>query len=84
LEHILTKIDSVTVSAKRMASSNEQVISVITNITVLSEESTASTEEVSATAEEQSASVEEATALAENLVGIAGTLKKTVAAFKID
>lgn len=84
LSKILNRIDSVSVSAKQMAESNETMISAMNNIAALSEEAMASTEEVSATAEEQSASVEEVNALAENLNEISGKLKQSIAQFEID
>jgi methyl-accepting chemotaxis protein len=83
LEHILTQINTVAVSARSMGESNEQVIAAVTNIAALSEESMASTEEVSATAEEQSASVEEVSSLAENLAEIAKNLHGAVDVFEI-
>jgi methyl-accepting chemotaxis protein len=66
-----------------MSEKNEQVISVITMISAISEESMASTEEVSATAQEQSAAAEEVSSLAENLAGIANKLKTSVASFNV-
>ena len=83
LGSILERIETVALSAKKMAENNDSVITAITNIAAMSEESMAGTEEVSATAEEQSASVEQVTALAENLAEIAGRLKQSVAAFDI-
>jgi methyl-accepting chemotaxis protein len=80
---ILARIDSVTLSAKRMADSNEGMISAISNIAALSEESVASTEEVSAIAEEQNVLVEQVNALAENLIEISSELKKSVSQFRI-
>lgn len=80
---ILTRIDSVALSARNMAEKNETVIGTIINIAALSQENTASTEEVSATTQEQSASVLEVAALAENLAEIAAKLKQSVSGFKI-
>ncbi len=84
LSGIVTRIDSVALSAKQMADCNENMIFTITGIAALSEEGVASTEEVSAIAEEQSASVEEVNALAENLADISSKLKQSVAQFEID
>lgn len=84
LENILSRIDSVALSAKQMAESNESVIFAVTSIAALSEESMASTQEVSATAEEQSASVQQVTALAENLADISSRLKQSVAQFELN
>lgn len=83
LSEILSRIDSVAQSAKQMAERNETVISAVTNIAVLSEQSMASTEEVSATAEEQSASAEQVTALAENLANISERLSDSISVFDI-
>ncbi|HEY8463013.1 MAG TPA: HAMP domain-containing methyl-accepting chemotaxis protein [Bacillota bacterium] len=83
LEQILAHIDSVALSAKKMASSNENVITAITSIAALSEESMSSTEEVSATAEQQSAATQEVTALAANLAEISSKLEQSIARFKI-
>ena len=79
----LERIETVALSAKKMAENNESVIAAITNIAAISEESTASTEEVSSTTEEQSASSQQVAALAENLAEIAGQLKQSVAVFDI-
>ncbi len=80
----LVRIDTVALSAKKMADKNEGMIAAITNIVALSEESVASTEEVSAIAEEQNASVEQVNALAENLTNISGKLKQAISQFQID
>ena len=80
----LVRIDTVALSAKKMADKNEGMIAAITNIAALSEESVASTEEVSAIAEEQNASVEQVNALAENLTNISGKLKQAISQFQID
>lgn len=84
LSTIVARIDSVALSAKRMADCNESMISTITGMAMLSEESMASTEEVSAIAEQQSASVEEVNALAENLADISSRLKQSVAQFELN
>ena len=83
LRDVLAQIDTVASSARYMSEKNEQVISVITMISAISEESMASTEEVSATAQEQSAAAEEVSSLAENLAGIANKLKTSVASFNV-
>jgi len=83
LRDVLAQIDTVASSARYMSEKNEQVISAITMISAISEESMASTEEVSATAQEQSAAAEEVSSLAENLAGIANKLKTSVASFNV-
>lgn len=83
LRKVLDQINTVATSASHMSEKNEQVISSITTISAISEESMASTEEVSATAQEQSAAAEEVSSLAENLEGIANKLKASIASFKI-
>jgi methyl-accepting chemotaxis protein len=81
LNHILQQIDLVAVSAQKMATRNEGMIGIITNIAALSQESTASTEEVSAATEEQSASVEQVNTLANNLATISDKLQQSIAQF---
>lgn len=83
LRSVLAEINTVAASARLMSEKNEQVISTITTISAISEESMASTEEVSATAQEQSAAAEEVSSLAENLEGIANKLKASVASFNV-
>lgn len=79
----LQQIEELTVSARQMASSNEEVISAISAIAAIAEETLASTEEVSATAMDQTASNEQVTALAENLTEIANQLKHSVSQFEV-
>lgn len=81
---ILTRINSVAISAGKMSDSNENMINAVTNIAALSEEGMSSTEEVSATAEEQSALVEQVSALAESLAEIAGKLQHSISEFEIN
>ena len=83
LREVLDQINTVATSARYMAEKNEHVISAITTISAISEESMASTEEVSATAQEQSAAAEEVSSLAENLEGIANKLRESVASFNV-
>lgn len=83
LRKVLDQINTVATSARHMSEKNDQVISSITTISAISEESMASTEEVSATAQEQSAAAEEVSSLAENLAGIANKLKESIASFKV-
>ncbi len=83
LKVVLDQINTVATSARYMAEKNEQVISAITTISAISEETMASTEEVSASAEEQSAAAQEVSSLAENLEGIANKLKESVASFNV-
>lgn len=83
LRDVLAQINTVASSARYMSEKNEQVISTITTISAISEESMASTEEVSATAQEQSAAAEEVSSLAENLEGIANQLKTSVGSFNV-
>lgn len=83
LRKVLDQINAVATSARYMSEKNEQVISSITTISAISEESMASTEEVSATAQEQSAAAQEVSSLAENLEGIANKLKASIASFKV-
>jgi methyl-accepting chemotaxis protein len=83
LENIHYQIDSVAASAKEMALKNEGMITAVSTIATISEESLASTEQVSATAQQQSATTEEVTALAENLTSVADKLKEAVTAFEV-
>jgi methyl-accepting chemotaxis protein len=83
LTNNLARVEAVAGSAGQMAVSNNEVIAVINNIAVISEESVARTEEVSASSEQQSAAAQEVTALAENLAMIAEHLKQTVALFEL-
>jgi methyl-accepting chemotaxis protein len=62
---------------------NEQVTMAVNSVAVISEQGMATMEEVSATVEEQSSSAEEVAALAGNLFGVAETMKKAVATFKV-
>ena len=82
LQNNLNQIEMVAKSARQMAASNKEVISVFTTLAAISEESSTSTEEVSATAEEQSALAQEVTAMADNLAQIAEDLKQSVTVFK--
>lgn len=84
LEETLIQIDQVAKSAQQMAKSNEVAITAVNKIAAISEETMASTHEVSAAAEEQNALVEEVTALTEDLLMIAGVLRQSVIAFKIE
>jgi len=83
LRDVLAQINTVAISAQNMSQKNEQVISAITTIAAISEESMAGTEEISATAQQQSASAEEVSSLAENLGEIADKLKESIAAFEV-
>jgi methyl-accepting chemotaxis protein len=83
LHENLQQIETVAKSARQMANTNDGVISAVTTIAAISEESMASTEEISATAEEQSASAEQVAALAENLNQVAVQMKQSVSLFEI-
>jgi methyl-accepting chemotaxis protein len=83
LEASLTQIKAVANTAQEMAVHNERVITAITSVAQISQEGLATTEEISATVEEQNAGAEEVAALASNLLGIAETMKTSVATFKI-
>ncbi len=83
LNSMLSRIESVALSARQMADNSEDVMTSVNSIAALRQESMAITEEVSATAEEQSASAEEVTALADNLESVAAQLKKSVSTFKV-
>jgi methyl-accepting chemotaxis protein len=83
LEQTLIQIHDVAKSAQQMEQHNERVTTAVNSVAVISEQGMATMEEVSATVEEQSASAEEVAALAGNLFGIAETMKKAVATFKV-
>ncbi|NLY73948.1 MAG: HAMP domain-containing protein [Firmicutes bacterium] len=83
LRDMLNRIEQVAHSARQMAEKNENVITAITGIATISEQSMASTQEVSATAEEQSAAAQQVSSLAGNLASIADKLKESVAVFEI-
>ncbi len=83
LEEALAQINQVAGFAREMAEKNGTVITVMANISAVSEESMAGTEEVTATAEEQTAEAEEVMALAQNLAGVANGLKGSVAVFEL-
>jgi methyl-accepting chemotaxis protein len=82
-EHILPRIESVALSAKKMDENNEAMIFAITNIATFSEECMASTEKIAAATEQQSAATQQVSVLAKNLNMISGNLKLSVARFEI-
>lgn len=79
----LQQIETVAKLAREMTNNNEEVITSVSAIAAISEESMAGTEEVSATAEEQSALAQEVTALAANLSQMAEQMKQSVSVFEI-
>jgi methyl-accepting chemotaxis protein len=83
LHQNLNEVGTMAKSAKQMESNNEGVITAVTTIAAISEETLASTEEVSATSEEQSALAQQVTALAGNLDQVANQMKRLVSAFKV-
>ncbi len=82
LSYSLEQLATVSKFTQQMVAKNERVISTITHISAISEETMASTEEVSATAEEQSSLAEEVASSAEQLATIAANLKRTVEQFR--
>ncbi len=79
----LGQIEAMTRSVRQMADNNEEVVSVVSAMAAISEETMANTEEVSATAEEQSALAEQVTALAERLNQVAEKMRESVSVFRV-
>jgi methyl-accepting chemotaxis protein len=83
LNDTLTQIQEVALSAQKMAEHNDQVITAISSVAAITEESMATTEEISASVQQQSASAEEVAALASNLSEIVDAMKVSVTTFQI-
>jgi len=83
LKLVLAKINAMARAAQEMSQDNEKVITAVSNIAAISEESMASSEEVSASAEEQNAAAQEVTLLAENLLHISNEMKTSARVFKV-
>jgi methyl-accepting chemotaxis protein len=83
LKFVLAKINAMAGAAQEMSRDNEKVITAVSNIAAISEESMASSEEVSASAEEQNAAAQEVTLLAENLLHISNEMKNSARVFKV-
>lgn len=69
-------------SGKEMEEEKDAIISIIQNLSAISEENAAGTEEASASVEEQTAAVEEIANASEALAGLADEMQRTVAKFQ--
>jgi methyl-accepting chemotaxis protein len=75
-------IETLNESGQEMGSKKEEIISMIANLSSISEENAASTEETSASVEEQTASVNEMAKASELLAELAENMEKNIAKFK--
>lgn len=83
IEEMKDIINSVNQSSDEMNYKKEDIISIIENLSAISEENAAGTEEASASVEEQTASVEEIANASVELAKIAAELNEQIEQFKI-
>ncbi|RKD32308.1 methyl-accepting chemotaxis protein [Thermohalobacter berrensis] len=76
-------INKLNVSGKQLTEKKNEILSVMENLSAISEENAASTEEASASIEEQSASMEEIANASEALSELAQELQSAIVKFKV-
>lgn len=82
IDDIKKLINSIYESGQQMEVKKDEIISVLQNLSAISEENAAGTEEASASVEEQTASVEEIANASEALAQLAIEMQESVAKFK--
>lgn len=82
IENVKNIIDDLNLSGHRMEVKKEEIISIIQNLSAISEENAAGTEEASASVEEQTAAIEEIANASEAMAQLADEMQKSVARFK--
>ncbi len=82
VEKVKEVIVSINESSLEMENRKDEMISVIQNLSAISEENAASTEEASASVEEQTASMEEISSASEALSRLAEEMQESIAKFK--
>lgn len=75
-------IDAIFESGKQMEVKKDEIISIIQNLSAISQQNAAGTEEASASVEEQTASVEEIARASEALAQLAAEMQESIARFK--
>lgn len=76
-------VEKLTASSTVMEESKEQLVTIMQNLSAISEENAAGTEEASASVEEQTASMEEISSSSEMLADMAGKMDAAVKQFKV-
>ncbi|MCE1253474.1 MAG: methyl-accepting chemotaxis protein [Anaerolineae bacterium] len=84
MQEVSSVVEENTGATRKMSNSANVLSTAIENIASVSEENSASVEQVSASTEEMTAEVEEVGASARELADMAASLKKVVAAFKLE
>lgn len=82
IENVKGVIKLINESSLKMENRKEEIISIIQNLSAISEENAAGTEEASASVEEQTASIEEISSASEALSTLAEEMQKSIARFK--
>lgn len=84
IKEIVAKIDDISEEIKKIKDSKDNVISVIHNVSAISEETAASSEEASASIQEQNAAAEQVGSLAEELYKMSTQLEIAINMFKLE
>ncbi len=82
IQQVQRVIESLNVSGKEMAEKKDEIISVIENLSAISQENAAGTEEASASVEEQTAAIDEIAQSSDTLSSLAEEMQKSVSQFK--
>lgn len=83
IEKMKSLMVSITEASQNMEGKKLEVMNIMKNISLISQENAAATEEASASVEEQSASMEEIAHAAESLAGLADEMQQLISRFKL-
>ena len=83
IEKMKKAIQVINQSGYEMAAKKDQIISIIENLSAISEENAAGTEEASASVEEQTASMEQIANASESLARLAEEMQESITKFKL-
>lgn len=82
-ELVREAVDKLNESSSLMAKNKDNIVTLVQNLSAISEENAAGTEEASAATEEQAASIKEVANAGENLASIAEELQHLIKRFKV-